>query len=318
MTLDEACVAFLSHCRVKNLSPHSIRAYAIDLREFERFAGAATLVTAVDRHLLRRYLAHLMDTRKLKETSVRRRIACLKVMFRWLELDEVIETNPFHRLDARVRLPRRLPRSLTNDEARRLQSAAAARAGITGRLTAAKVERAARRASLDDLTALLAVEVLLCTGLRVGELASVTVDDIDLAEGVITVNGKGSRQRRVFLPDPELRALLASYLGARARTAHGTDHLLVTAQGAAFTQHIRKLVRETAEAAALARRVTPHMLRHTAATQLLENGLDIRFVQRLLGHQSISTTEGYTTVTDTSLRTSITEARARAAGGTRR
>ncbi|CCC99290.1 phage integrase family protein with SAM-like domain [Azospirillum brasilense] len=158
MTLDEACVAFLSHCRVKNLSPHSIRAYAIDLREFERFAGAATLVTAVDRHLLRRYLAHLMDTRKLKETSVRRRIACLKVMFRWLELDEVIETSPFHRLDARVRLPRRLPRSLTNDEARRLQSAAAARAGITGRLTAAKVERAARRASLDDLTALLAVE----------------------------------------------------------------------------------------------------------------------------------------------------------------
>jgi integrase/recombinase XerD len=260
-----------------------------------------------------------MDLRRLKETSVKRRVACLKVMFRWLELDEVIETTPFHRLDARIRLPRRLPRNLTNDEARRLQTAAAARAGISGRLTVAKVERAARHANLNALTALVVVEVLLCTGLRVGELASAVVDDIDLKEGVITVNGKGSRQRRVFLPDPELRALIEGYVTARAQAAHATNRLLVTAQGAAIAaQHIRQLVRETAEEARLVRRVTPHMLRHTAATQLLENGLDIRFVQRLLGHQSISTTEGYTTVTDTSLRTNITEARARAAKGRER
>lgn len=313
MTLEQACADFLHHCRVKNLSPHSLRAYATDLREFERFAQGATPVEAVDRQTLRRYLGHLFDVRKLKETSVKRRLACLKVMFRWLELDEVIAVSPFHRLDARIRLPRRLPRSLTNDETQRLQRAAAAGAGISGRLTVTKVERAARRAAHDDLTALLAVEVLLCTGLRVGELATVQVGDVDLAEGVVTVNGKGSRQRRVFLADAALLALVSGYLAARARVAHRTDALLVTAEGGpADTQHVRLLVRRTAEAAELTRRVTPHMLRHTAATQLLENGLDIRFVQRLLGHQSISTTEGYTTVTDTSLRASIVEARARA------
>ncbi|WP_051340726.1 tyrosine-type recombinase/integrase [Azospirillum halopraeferens] len=313
MNVQQACADFLNHCRVKNLSPHSLRAYAIDLREFTRFIGPETAAAAVDRPALRRYLTHLFEARRLKETSVKRRLASLKVMFRWLELDEVIAVSPFHRLDARIRLPRRLPRSLTGEEMAALLRAAAAGAGIAGRPTEAKVRKAAARAGADSLTALVAVELLLCTGLRVGELAAVRLGDLDRGAGVLTVNGKGSRQRRVFLPDPVTVALVESYLAARAARAPGHDRLLITASGGpADAAHIRLLVRRTGEAAGLERRITPHMLRHTAATQLLENGVDIRFVQRLLGHQSISTTEGYTTVTDSSLRTSIVEARARA------
>lgn len=312
MTVAEACRAFLTQCRTKNLSLHSLRAYRVDLDEFTAFAGGDRALQDIDRGLLRQYIRHLFDVRHLKETSIKRRLACLKVMFRWLELDDVLEVNPFHRLDTRIRLPHRLPRSLTRDETDRLRAAAARGAGIAGRLTAASIARACRTASMDRLNALVAVEILLCTGLRVGEFVTITLADIDVTDGTIIVNGKGRRQRRVFLPDRELRALLAGYLAARQRVFARTAILLVTARGApASAVHIRRLLADTADIAGLSRRVTPHMLRHTAATQLLEHGMDTRFVQRLLGHQSISTTELYTTVTDTSLRHSLTQARAR-------
>lgn len=317
MNVARACADFLAHCRVaKNLSAHSLRAYGIDLKEFEGFAGPGIEVAAVDRQLLRRYLSHLFETRGLKETSVKRRIACLKVMFRWLELDEVIPISPFHRLDARIRLPKRLPRNLTDDEVRRLRRTAMDRVGLTGRITEAKALRIAKRADADALTALVVLEVLLCTGLRVGELVSIRVPDIDLIERVITIMGKGSRQRRVFLPDDETAALVSAYRTATASRRGAHERFVVTASGApGTTQFVRSLLRETAAEAEIARRITPHMLRHTAATRLLENGLDIRFVQRLLGHQSISTTEIYTAVTDISLKAAIGRAAARMKGG---
>ena len=317
MNVASACADFLAHCRVaKNLSTHSLRAYAIDLKEFERFAAPGTAVAAIDRQLLRRYLSHLFETRGLKETSVKRRMACLKVMFRWLELDEVIPISPFHRLDARIRLPKRLPRNLTDDEVRRLRRTAMDRVGLSGRITEAKALRIAKRTDANASTTLVVLEVLLCTGLRVGELVSIRVPDIDLLERVITIMGKGSRQRRVFLPDDETATLVSAYRRATAARRGTHDQFVVTASGTpGTTQFVRSLLRETAVDAGITRRITPHMLRHTAATRLLENGLDIRFVQRLLGPQSISTTEIYTAVTDTSLKAAIGRAAGRMKGG---
>ena len=317
MNVARACADFLAHCRVaKSLSAHSLRAYAIDLKEFERFVTPDAEVSAIDRQHLRRYLSHLIDTRRLKETSVKRRIACLKVMFRWLELDEVIAVSPFHRLDARIRLPKRLPRNLTDDEVRRLRRVTMERVGLSGRITEAKAARIARRTDPNAFTALMVLEVLLCTGLRVGELVSIRRPDIDVTERVITIMGKGSRQRRVFLPDDETAALVSAYLAATAGRSGSHDLFVVTASGApGTTAFVRSLLRTVAQEAGIARRITPHMLRHTAATRLLENGLDIRFVQRLLGHQSISTTEIYTAVTDTSLKAAIGRAAGRMKGG---
>ena len=310
MNLQQACDEFLNHCRVsKNLSIHTLRAYTIDLREFRSFAGADTLVADVDRQRLRGFLRFLFDDRKLKETSVKRRLACVKVMFRWLELDEVIQISPFHRLDARIRMPRKLPRCLSRDEADRLQAEPAGRLGVV-HLSPTAVQRASAEAPLNDVTTLVAIEVLLATGVRVGELAAIQVGDIDLVQGVITINGKGNRQRRVFITETRMISLIKSYLIARDRVKPTTSTFLVNSCGrAANTQFLRKLVRAAGEAAELSRRTTPHMLRHTAAIQFLEAGVDIRFVQRLLGHQSISTTEGYTSVSDGSLRTVIAEAR---------
>ncbi|MFZ4699775.1 MAG: tyrosine-type recombinase/integrase [Candidatus Methylumidiphilus sp.] len=310
MKLHQACDEFLTHCRVsKNLSVHTLRAYTIDLQEFRTFAGDDSGVAEIDRQCLRGFLRHLFDVRKLKETSVKRRLACVKVMFRWLELDEVISISPFHRLDARIRMPRKLPRCLSRDESNRLQAEPAQRLGLAS-LAPDAIDRAIPGAALNDLTTLVAIEVLLATGVRVGELAAIQRDDIDLLQGVVTINGKGNRQRRVFLTDATMVALVQAYLNARKQAHPTSSAFLVTSRGRpASPQFLRKLVREAGQAAELPRRTTPHMLRHTAAIQLLEAGVDIRFVQRLLGHQSISTTEGYTSVSDGSLKTVITEAR---------
>lgn len=319
MLLHRACDEFLTHCRVaKNLSPHTLRAYGIDLEEFQRFIGGDRGVGEIDRNSLRGYLKHLFDARSLKETSVKRRLACLKVLFRWLEQEDVVPITPFHRFDARIRMPQRLPRSLTRDELRRLLAAPASRLGLgtKGRYDARTLTRVAQRhGSFADLTTLTALELLYGTGMRVGELAAVCLGDVDVTDGVVTVNGKGSRQRRVFLSDEDVKRLVTAYLTARTALRPRGESLIVTPRGtAATTQFLRKLVVEAGEAAALTRRVTPHMLRHTAATHLLEAGVDIRFVQRLLGHQSISTTEGYTRVSDGSLKATILNAATRSKG----
>ena len=150
---------------------------------------------------------------------------------------------------------------------------------------------------------------LFATGLRVGELATVALAEIDAAEGSILVRGKGNRERRVFLPGAEAAAALRRYLDSRRAIPSPLDRLLVTLSGTAISaQHLRRRITTLAENAGLTRRVTPHMLRHTAATQLIEAGVDIRFVQKLLGHASIATTQIYTQVSDTSLKATMERA----------
>jgi len=324
-----AGAAFLVHCRVaKRLSPHSLRAYATDMAEFERFAGADQAIGAIDRGNLRDYLGYLTEARGLKPASVKRRIACLKAFFRWLELEEVIDITPFHRLDLRIRLPKRLPRGLSRRDMTALSAAARRplalpadwrdRTGTpeTGPSLEALLRAAGcydRTRAFDHLTTLLAVEVLYATGVRVGELCSLR--DGDIGQGrrgpILRVRGKGDRERRAPIPDRGLARLLTHYRQARdalsARHGHPIadieEHPLLIARrgGALSTQSVRTRLKDLCDRAKLARRITPHMLRHTAATHLLEGGLDLRFVQRLLGHSSVATTEIYTSVSDESL-----------------
>ncbi|MEO8382529.1 MAG: tyrosine-type recombinase/integrase, partial [Acidobacteriota bacterium] len=128
-----------------------------------------------------------------------------------------------------------------------------------------------------SITARMATELLFATGIRVAELAGLRDDDIDLAAGVIMIIGKGSRQRRVFIPDSDIQDLIVVYRRTRDTREGGTDSFLVNSRGgSASPQYIRRLVRQLGENAALTRRVTPHMFRHSVATYLLEEGVDIR------------------------------------------
>nr|VFK81000.1 MAG: integrase/recombinase XerD [Candidatus Kentron sp. SD] len=307
MKISDACQDYLDFCRHhKQLSVHSLRAYFIDLGEFQRFAGLSLLITDCDKHLLRGYARHLLTERALKEASVKRRIACLKALFRWLETEELLEVNPFHKAAIKIKLPSRLPRSLGKDEIRKLLHAPVTGLGFGKREDChgeALLATAGAHAGHLEFTALASLELLIATGIRVGELVKIQSEELNLEEGTIYIHGKGDRERVVFLPDRLLVRLLRDYLRHRASLSPKHAQILINSRGTpASPQFIRQLVTRTAEDAKLNRRVTPHMLRHTCATQLLNAGVDMRYVQKLLGHQSITTTEIYTHVDKSKLK----------------
>ena len=148
---------------------------------------------------------------------------------------------------------------------------------------------------------------MVATGLRVGELCRIKLEDISPDCAVIRVHGKGSRDRVVYVTDDSLRTDIGAIVAQRR---HGDSvHLLLNRLRAPMKpQSIRSRLKNIASQSGIQRRITPHMLRHTAATLLIETGVDIRFVQRLLGHSSIATTEIYTHVTDEALRSSLARA----------
>lgn len=305
--LSTAAAQFLSHCeRAKGLSANSLRAYAQDLADFAKFAGAGTPLQQIDPTCLLDYLDDLRSKRGRKPRTVRRRLACLKAFFKFAQRSGALPRSPFAELEVTVPVPRTLPRSLTLEEVRRLTHNA--RAGLqaaSDRKTRQRIERLP--ADRADRATILAVLLLCTTGMRVGELTRLTLGDIDPASGTIRIFGKGSRERTAFVTEPGLQSLLRHHIAERARAAAGTkDALLINRNGAPLTaQALRLRLRKRAERAGFERRITPHMLRHTAATLLIEAGVDIRFVQRLLGHRSITTTELYTHVSDRSLRAAL-------------
>ncbi|HEX3463784.1 MAG TPA: tyrosine-type recombinase/integrase [Candidatus Elarobacter sp.] len=290
MRVSAAAEAFLRYCaEEKHLSDNSLSAYRQDLAEFVAFIRGARKVAVVSAADILAYRNLLSEKRNLAAATVKRRLACLRSLFSWLVRRGVLDASPFSKTELRIRLPARLPRCLERQDLKRLM----------GMRTAKGAELA------------LAIGLLLGTGIRVGELSALRVGDIDMASGRLRVFGKGSRERTVFVIDAQLRKELLDYLALR----HGSTGeryarpFLIDGRGRPLSAaRIRAAIVALGRNAGLTRRVTPHMLRHTAATMLLESGTDIRFVQRLLGHRSILTTQIYTHVSDRALRAALTRA----------
>lgn len=298
MNISGAVSGFSDHCRsALSLSKLTLRAYESDLKDVEKHLGSRRRLKSITRDDLRQYIRHLREDRRFMESSIKRRVASLKLLFRWSLREEVITANPFDTLDARIRLPKKLPRALPRTHVNQLRKA---------------IAPVGRSDSFDDLASKTAINLLLDTGIRVGELASIRLEDVSLSDRCLKINGKGNRQRMVYLFSKPLYRILSDYLAKRRKFDMTCGRFLITSAGLALTPpRIRVSLHELAAQAGIDRRVTPHMLRHTCATQWLEAGLDIRYVQKLLGHQSISTTEIYTHVSDQGLR----EALLRAQGG---
>lgn len=309
------CSRYLSICeKIKDLSSLSLKAYRIDLEQFEACIGSNIQISAVQKEEINRFHTWLIE-RDLRQTSIKRKLASLKAMFRWLELEEVIETNPFHQFRTVIKLPKRLPRNVPRQDLIRMIEIAKMDLGLAStddyRLSSISLEVKVKK-TLNKLTTLLALELMLTTGIRVGELSSIKVFNVDIEDRKVKIFGKGSRERYVYLPDRDLGDLVKTYLHLRKIVEPTDDSFLVNSRGrGASTQFLRKLIRIISNRAGTREKVTPHMLRHSAACELLESGLDIRFVQRLLGHSSISTTEIYTHVSDSLLKNKITEANVR-------
>jgi site-specific recombinase XerD len=270
-------------------SQHTVKAYRSDLRAYARFATAQGLSSAWGETILE-YIRALQLVRGAAPRTVRRRLAALRGYFKDRARGPAGLPSPFQELDIQLPRPRSLPRALSREEATIL--ARAARCG----LRAGGLERGQR-------AVLAAILTLTSVGLRIGELAQLQRGDFHAGDGGLHVCGKGNRDRRVFLVDAELRSELAELARGPA------DAALFAPGGTNWSAgRLREAIKAFARDAGVVRKVTPHMLRHTSATLLLEDGVDLLFLQRMLGHENIATTALYARVNDASLRQALERA----------
>ena len=265
----------------RNASPYTVRNYRADLADFFKFlkGKGLTLLNEVDRHVLRDYLSHLVE-RGIVKASIARKLSAIRSFFRYLVREEIIAKNPLEQVSS-PKLDKRLPSFLTKEEMERLLGAPDLSTPLGQRDQAL-------------------LELLYASGLRVSELVSLTLKQIDLESNEIRVWGKGSKERVVLMGAPAARAL-KDYL------EHGRLQLLGEKKSKALFlnrygqplpgRSVQRLLHEHAKKAGIGKRVHPHMLRHTFATHLLDGGADLRVVQELLGHARLSSTQIYTHVT---------------------
>jgi site-specific recombinase XerD len=278
----------------RDLSSHTAKAYREDLAIFQKHVGAKTNVADVTRESMIGFLGAQRQS-GLAASSVRRRASSLRGFCKWLCDASYLETNPWDRLTLDLPVRRVLPRALSSSDLTKLLLHLRSLVELGD--ASSELRRPYNSATL------LAVTLMVSTGMRVGELVSVHIEDVDLAGGSIRVLGKGRRERVVYIGSGWIKTLLSEQISWRKDRSIAHDVLLSNHIGLPLsTAAVRSRLRVVAKEAGLTRRVTPHMLRHTAATQLVESGVDIRFVQRLLGHASLSTTEIYTHVSDESLK----------------
>lgn len=287
----------------KDLSPHTIRAYDSDIAAFERRLGARALVDQIDRDSLVAFM-EAQRAAGLSSRSMRRRASGLRGFCKWLVSCGLLASDPWTGAIVAVGRSRKLPRILPAHDLDRLFLSLRKAAGVNDVSDLDQVLR-----SPHECTTLLAVALMVATGVRVNELVSIECQAIDLPGRSLRLVGKGRRERHVFLTNDWLTGLTGAYL--KMRTALGLTHpqLLFNSHHEPLTAPaMRSRLLKAAREAGLTTRVTPHMLRHTAATQLIEAGVDIRYIQRLLGHASLSTTEIYTHVSDRALRRVVSDA----------
>jgi integrase/recombinase XerD len=288
--LDEAIQQFLDHLRVERaLSRATVEAYGRDLASFARFvvergrreAGQVQAIDVLD------FLVHLSD-RRLSARSQARCLVALRQLFKFLRAERLVDANPTDDVDM-PRFGRKLPEYLTADEVERLLQAP---------------PRAEARGTRDAAM----LETLYATGLRVSELVKLRVGDLNLEAGYLSAFGKGRKQRLVPLGQAAI-VLLRSYLETARPTFFreakdaASDCLFPTRLGRAMTrQGFWKLLVRYAVAAGITKPISPHKLRHSFATHMVERGADLRAVQAMLGHADIGTTEIYTHVSRAHLR----------------
>lgn len=277
---------YLTYCSFqKRLDEKTVKAYRIDLRQFSEQMHAAEL-TEITSAMLEAYIGRLH--RQYRPRSVRRKIASVKSFFHYLEYREIIERNPFGKIQIRFREPVILPKTIP------LTTVEAFLSAIYRQREHGKTEYQKKNALRDAAVA----ELLFATGMRISELCALKESDVDLDDGTILIYGKGDKERRIQIGTKSVLRVLKEYKSAFQKEIKAGRRFFASQSGRALSdQAARRMIRKYASLASIDLRITPHMFRHTFATSLLEAGVDIRFIQEMLGHSSIHITEVYTHVT---------------------
>lgn len=287
---------FIGHCATnRKLSQHTIKAYRHDLDLFRTFvygrdAGGNSVLT-INHRTVQDWIASMTEK---KPRTMRRRVATLKSLFSCLERNRYINTNPLRGFRAEVKLGVSVPRTIARTTVESLLESPRTQVPTTRKACERKIQE----------TALL--ETLFATGMRVSEVVSLGIGQIDTERQVVSVYGKGNRQREIPIVCESVREALSQHLTLRKRAAIQLDApLFVNRRGRRMSdQSVRAMLRRHSIRIG-APQITPHMLRHTIATLLLEDGADLRHIQRLLGHSSITTTTIYVHVSERSQRQAL-------------
>ncbi|MDO8578836.1 MAG: tyrosine recombinase XerC [Dehalococcoidales bacterium] len=285
--MQELFVKYRNYLEVeKNASRYTVRNYTTDLTDFFVFLRSRGTLSLrdIDRNVLRDYLADLME-REFVKRSIARKLSAVRSLFRYLIREELVQTNPVKNTTS-PRLDRRLPEFLTADEMARIIESPDISNPFGQR------DRAL-------------LELLYASGLRVSELVGLNVENVDMDTREIRVWGKGSKERITLMGEPALKALQA-YLTEGRQSLFGkkaTNALFINRYGTRLTERsVQELLDKYAQAVGIAKKIHPHMVRHTFATHLLDGGADLRVVQELLGHASLSSTQIYTHVSKSQAR----------------
>ena len=278
--------SYLAYCTAqKQLDSKTIKSYMIDLNQFLCFIED-TDVKKLSIPILESYISSLHAHYKPK--TVKRKIASTKAFFHYLEYKEILEKNPFDKLHIRFREPILLPKTIP------LHSIESILATIYHEHQTARTPYQRRNALRDAAV----IEFLFATGIRISELCNLTPNEVNLYEGSILIYGKGSKERRIHIGNEDVLDILKEYEKKYHKEIVSCNHFFASQSGKPLSdQSVRRMINKYTSAASIEQHITPHMFSHTFATALLEEDVDIRYIQEMLGHSSINVTEIYTHVT---------------------
>jgi len=288
-TLQTSIEEFLFHCEFeKSLSPKTIKAYKIDLKQLFEFIQNneySEKIEKLDKVTLKAYLKHLSC---FKPKTIKRKVATMKAFLNEMEVEEVIVVNPFRKMRVQIKEPAILPTVMNSSEVEKLITAVWKDRKLYG------IQSFRYSQVMRDIAVF---ELLFATGIRVSELSNLRMDDIDLTTYTIRVNGKGSKERLTQVCNSEAILALTRYYDLfKARISDNGFFFLNRANNRFSEQSVRHLIKKYVDKAGLKKNITPHTFRHSFATLLLEEDVDIKYIQQLLGHSSIMTTQIYTHV----------------------
>jgi len=242
-----------------------------------------------------------MIREKYASASIRRKFASIRVFFSYWVRRGRLDASPLWRIKLDLEREKLLPRNITAADAKRLLDCAWRQSPCLPLLSMTSSDR-----EFIALRNLVIVEILFATGMRVGELVALSLPDWYEDEGVLVVNGKGGRQRLAVIPDKRSASVIRDYVQCRRTLELTHDALILNSRGERLsTQGVARTLAAIAKAAGVGVHLTPHMMRHTVATLLLQHGADIRVVQEVLGHASITMTQRYTHVSKEHLRATL-------------
>lgn len=285
-TLKDYISEYLNYCEYrKQLNFKTIKAYKIDLNQYNSFC--LDISDPFSKKAVDSYITELFKHYKSK--SVKRKIASLNAFFHYLEYTEFLAQNPFDKLDVYFREAKLLPKTISFHSIQKFLSV----------LYAQKMQTVSAYQFKCCLRDIAVIELLFATGMRISELCSLKPSDIDLENNTVLIYGKGSKERILQFGNCEVISALATYQSTFKADISACGYFFVNKRKQKLSdQSVRFMINRYAALAGIEQHITPHMFRHSFATLLLEQDVDIRYIQKMLGHSSISTTEIYTHVSN--------------------